>query len=529
MKKKKKIIVAIGVVAVIAIGAFFFLSGKKTNTNVQVQTTALSKSSLSNIVSTSGVVQSTDSINIYSDLTYAVTAVNVKVGDHVNAGDVLSVLDSKDVKDTIAQKQAAFRTSAAQASQKIDTSEKTYTDTKSTLTAGLNTELNNANDKVTSAKRDLETAQLNESNAKKHLSDNTNSTLISAKSAVESAKLALDNATEKYNDAKKDYKDNGDDLSKETLDSARQTMQSAQLSYDSAVKTLNAQNTASDESLATLANAVTTAQTNYDSAVKAQQATKISVDQSLDTAQQNITSNMLSADQTASQKELDALQTKLKKCTITAPSSGTITAVYAVKNAPATSLMFVIEDTNALKMSVKIKEYDIGSVKVGMKAVLKADAVSGKTFEGVLQKIAPTSVKGKDGATESSTDAEFEADIVVTSKDVGLLIGMNGTADIILEKKDSIYAVPFDAVTTDAQGKSIVYTITAQKDGTYKTTSIPVTVGIETDSEIEISGSGLKDGLKIVSEGKQITEGSTVKLAGAKGESNASESSGTSK
>ena len=90
---------------------------------------------------------------------------------------------------------------------------------------------------------------------------------------------------------------------------------------------------------------------------------------------------------------------------------------------------------------------------------------------------------------------------------------MNGTADIVLEKKDSIYAVPFDAVTKDKQGKSIVYTVTPQKDGTFKATSIPVTTGIETDSQIEISGDGLKDGIKIISEGKGIIQGAAVQLA----------------
>jgi multidrug efflux pump subunit AcrA (membrane-fusion protein) len=531
MKKKNKILITAGVVAVAAIGVLVWHPWKaNTAATVSVQTTQLSKTSISNIVSTSGVIQSTDSVNVYIDLTYTIKQVNVKVGDHVNAGDVLCVLDSKDLKDSITQKQASINTNAAQAAQKIKTSEKTYDNTKSTLSAGLNTQVNDAADKVASARQDLETAQQKLSDAQKHVDTNTDSALISAKSAVDSAQLNLDNATKTYNDYKKQYKDELDTYEvKEQLHTYSNAIQSAQLTLDTAKKTLTALQTTTDEDVVTYTKAVATAQTNYDSAVKSQKAILASVNQSLDTSADSITTDKLSADQTTAQKELEALQTKLAKCSVTAPSSGTITAVNAVQNAPANGLLFVIEDTSGLKMTVKIKEYDIASVKTGMKAVIKADAISGKEFEGVLQKIAPTSLKGTDGKTTSSTDAEFEADVLVTSKDSGLLIGMNGTADIILEKKDSVYTVPFDAVTTDAQGKNIVYSVTAQKDGTYKTSSLPVTVGIETDSEIEISGSGLNDGLKIVSEGKQITEGLTVKLAGATGATNASESSGTSK
>jgi len=515
MKKKNKILVAAGIVAIAAIGVFVWHPWKaNAAAAVSMQTTQLSKASISNIVSTSGVIQSTDSVNVYTDLTYSINQVNVKVGDHVNAGDVLCVLDSKDLNDSITQKMATIKTNAAQSTQKIKTSENTYDNTKNTLSAGLNTQINDAADKVVSAQQNLETAQQKLSDAKKHVDTNTDSSLISAKSSLDSAQLSLDSAQKAYNTAHDDYHDDDSELNKETLDNARDKLNSAQLTYDTAKKTLNALNVTTDENLATYAQAVTTAQTNYDSALKSQKAILSSVNQSLDTSANSVATDKLSADQTTAQKELEALQAKLAKCSVTAPSSGTITAVYAVQNASANGLLFVIEDTSALKMVVKIKEYDIASVKTGMNAVIKADAISGKEFEGVLQRIAPTSLKGNDGKTESSTDAEFEADILVTSKDAGLLIGMNGTADIVLEKKDSVYTVPFDAVTTDAQGKNIIYTVTEQKDGTYKATSIPVTVGIETDSEIEISGSGLKDGLKIVSEGKQITEGSTVKLAG---------------
>nr|WP_319489688.1 HlyD family efflux transporter periplasmic adaptor subunit [uncultured Caproiciproducens sp.] len=528
MKKKRKkiILITVAVVVVVAVAANAFLSSKKGSALPTVQCTPLSKASLSNTVSTSGVVESTGSVKVYTDLNYAVKTPPVKVGDKVSAGDVLCELDSKDLQDTIAQKKAALSSSAALALQKIQASQKKYSDTTSTLSAGLNAQINAAQDKVTSAKHDLETAQQKQSDAEKHIQENLNTSLINAKNEVNSAKLKLDSATRDYNDVKKhlkdgDYAETDDEAEEKYLDPVRDALHSAQLAYDNAQKSLNAANTAVDEERDQYVKATDAAQTAYNSAVKSLTATQTSINQDIQTTQEDVITAKLSADDTASVKELQALQTKLDKCAVKAPDAGTVTAVYAVQNAPANGLLFVIEDTGALKLTVKIKEYDIASVKEGMKAVVKADAISDKEFEGVLQKISPTSLKGADGKTASSTDAEFEADVLVTSKDTPLRIGMNASADIILEQKDDVFAVPYDAVTTDASGKSIVYIAKAQKDGTFKAEAISVITGIETDSEEEITGDGLKEGLQIIFDGKLVKAGMTLQVAGAADETTA--------
>ncbi|MGX8710474.1 MAG: efflux RND transporter periplasmic adaptor subunit [bacterium] len=518
-KKRKKIIliaVAVIVVAAVAVNAFL----PKSSAVPSVQSTPLSKTELRNTVSTTGVVESTNSVKVYTDLNYSVKTLPVEVGDRVSAGDVLCKLDSGDLEDTIGQKQAALSSNAKLAYQKIQASQKKYNDTSSTLNAGLNTQINAAQDKVDSAKRDLENAQQKQSDAEKHIQENLNTSLITAKNNLNSAKLSLDSATRDYNDVKKhlkdgDYAETDDEAKEKYLNPARDAMESAQLAYDNAQKNLNAVATAADEERDQYVKSTAAAQSAYDSAVKSLTATQTSVNQDLKTAQDDIITSKLSADDTASVKELQALQTKLDKCTVTAPNSGTVTAVYAVQNAPASGLMFVIEDTGALKMTVKIKEYDITNVKEGMKVAVTADAIADKEFEGVLERVSPASVKGADGKAASSNDAEFEADVLITSKDTPLRIGMNGSADIILEQKKDVFAVPYDAVSADASGKSVVYAAVPQKDGTFKVQAVTVTTGIETDAEEEISGDGLKEGMQIISDAKEIKPGETVKLSGA--------------
>lgn len=515
MKKRKKWII-LGVVVLVVAGAVGMNLAKKEKPVTAVHADALKTTSLSNIVSTTGTVQSTDTVNVYTALAYSVNDVRAKVGDLVKAGDVLCVLDTKDLTDMIQQKETALRLSAAASSLKLKQSQKKYEEAKNNLDSGLNAQINTAQSQVDAAKQQLQDAKQKQSVAQRKIKEDLDASLISANAAVDSAGTAVSRAQKNYDDAKKRKKegnyDNEDTINAE-IKRCREALTDAQSSYDTAQKNLKATKASADEALNQYQSAVDTAQAGYDSAVKGLKAAQTAMDQALQDAQVGVDADKLSADDTVARAELASLRQKLANCTITAPVSGTVTRVTAAKGAPASGPLFVIENVNALKLNVKIKEYDIPNVKVGMNAVVKADAMEGKNFTGTVQKIAPASLGAADGKTIGS-DAEYACEILITSNDTGLLIGMNGKADIVLQKKDSVFAVPVDAVITDAQGNNSVFTAVKQSDGTYQAKSIPVKTGIETDSQTEVSGTGLSQGMLIVSDGKGVTSGQIIKLGG---------------
>ena len=82
MKKKRKKWIILGVVVILVAAAVALTFGKKGKTIPSVQASALKQTALSNTVSTTGVVQSTDDADVYTDLTYTVKEVRVSVGDH---------------------------------------------------------------------------------------------------------------------------------------------------------------------------------------------------------------------------------------------------------------------------------------------------------------------------------------------------------------------------------------------------------------------------------------------------------------
>ena len=572
MKRKKKVLIVIGVLAAVAVGVMVFRPTDTGTIALPVELSPLQKTTLRSTISTNGNVESTDSVNVYTNLTYPVKDILVEVGDHVNEGDVLCVLDSEDLQQQITQKQLSLATASANNQQQIETNQKKYDDAMETLNAGLNTELNTAQQNVNDAKRKVDQAQKDLDAAKSKLDSNLNTELISAQSAYDTASTALGRAEKAlkdrrnelgsyYSDLERDYEEalkkyeravkNDDDEVEElkadvleckqaltdaeneadalymkgtetfSVDQLRRNVTDAQQAYDTAKQNLDAAKKAVDDQLGTYETELTTAKDAYNNALKAQKATQTAVTHGLEDNLQAIETSKLSADDRVQREELKNLQEQLGKCTVTAPVSGTITAVYATEGASPSGVMFQIENTDALQVDVKIKEYDVNTVKPNMAAIIKADATGDDEYEGYLEKVSPTAVRTPESTdgnnTANSKDVEFDATVVVSSKGTGLRIGMTARADIVTEQKENVFAVPYDAISTAADGSSVVYTVKEQEDGTTIAEAVPVTMGLETDYEVEISGDLHTEGMQIISDSKQIQPGMPVSAMPAAG------------
>lgn len=153
MAMKKKII--IGAAIIIAVLAAFFIwrsSLPRTQGQAAKQTVALEKSDLLDSVLVSGTVKSSSAENVYSKVTnYPVKKVFVEVGDKVKAGDVLAQLDTASLELDIKQTDLNIRN--AEAALKNEDSSNQY---------NLQTSLNN----VETASIELKNSQDNYSQMK---------------------------------------------------------------------------------------------------------------------------------------------------------------------------------------------------------------------------------------------------------------------------------------------------------------------------------------------------------------------------
>lgn len=318
-----------------------------------------------------------------------------------------------------------------------------------------------------------------------------------AQSGVASAQTGVASA-EAQLDAAKDAR-NGSTLTQleQGIDSARRSVDSAELQEDIA----KAQQSA--------------AQQSADTAKQQQAATENAIQQQLDTLKDNLIGSQISAQATQSQEiAIQSLQKNLDDATITAPVSGVVTAVYAEVGEPGNGLLFVIEDTDALKITTNIREYDVGNIEVGMPVVIRSDATGDKEISGTVTYIAPAANKTENGNTLTADDStvEFEAEVQVNDADSGLRIGMNTRLTVLLEERSDVYGVPYDSVVEKADGSEVVYAVepSSEKEGSYVVTEVPVTTGLETDFYIEVSGDGITDGLSIVSDPQSVAPGMEV-------------------
>lgn len=299
------------------------------------------------------------------------------------------------------------------------------------------------------------------------------------------------------------------DMTLEELQAALPAAQAEQTAAQAAVNEAQAAyNSASGQGYS-LSLAVDSAYNGYVTALKSLDAAIAAVETQLQSSENQLDSAKLSAQSARETRELtlEQLEGSLEDLVITAPASGTVTAVYATVGGPSTGLLFVIEDVEDLVVKTTIRSYDVGQVQEGMDVTIKSDATGDASFAGTVSFIAPASQKTATGETNTANEV-FDAEVKVLSQDTGLRIGMSVRLNYVLEAETGVLAVPYDAVYTNASGQSCVMAARDQGNGKYLLEEIPVTTGVESDVEVAISGPGIQAGLQVLNDpaGRQAGE-----------------------
>ena len=282
------------------------------------------------------------------------------------------------------------------------------------------------------------------------------------------------------------------------LISAEKAVDQAEQAYDLQRASYRATVTTVDNTLADYQTNVDTAWDAYQDALTSLASTEKTVSEQLKTYENNLTTAQIGANKASQEESLRQLRENLEDTRITAPVSGTVTAVYAKVGGSGSGLLFVIEDVDNLVVDTSVKGYDVGAVQPGMKVLIRSDATGDAELEGVLTSIAPTSNKNAMGQTDVTGEAVFAAEVEVTSKDTDLRIGMEAQLDYILAEASHVLAVPYDAVYKDETGQTCVLAALEQEDGHYLIQSLPVTTGMDDDLDMVITGPEIREGLRVI-------------------------------
>ena len=116
MSRTKKILIGVGVVLVLAIIAFANLRFKRTE-GAEVNTEAIKKQALEALVSASGKIQPTRSVNISADTQGRVTNLAVNEGDRVKRDQFLLQIDPRNLKTAVQRTEASLAAAKSQMEQ----------------------------------------------------------------------------------------------------------------------------------------------------------------------------------------------------------------------------------------------------------------------------------------------------------------------------------------------------------------------------------------------------------------------------
>jgi membrane fusion protein, macrolide-specific efflux system len=135
-------------------------------------------------------------------------------------------------------------------------------------------------------------------------------------------------------------------------------------------------------------------------------------------------------------------------------------------------------------IKVQASEVDVPTIKTGQKATITLDAYPDKTFVGNVSQVDTV------GAISSGV-VSYNIYISFVAPPDNILPGMSATATIQTAQKDNVLMVSTSAVQT-TNGQT---TVRVLQNG--QVTSVPVTTGISSDTDTEIT-SGLSEGQTVV-------------------------------
>lgn len=195
------------------------------------------------------------------------------------------------------------------------------------------------------------------------------------------------------------------------------------------------------------------------------------------------------AAETTKNKAFDAAkraQFDLRNTTIYAPQNGTVTEVNFVagEEVNPTSEIAKIDNTTNLEFIGQVDEIDIGRVLPNQEATITLDAFADNPLSSYVGQIAQRAVTSTTGATA------FEVTMTLP-KTQNYLIGMNGQAEIVINKKEHVVTIPLEAIVDE----NFVW---VKENNSFTKRSIQK--GLESDTEVEIT-SGLKKDEHVVTNG----------------------------
>jgi len=183
---------------------------------------------------------------------------------------------------------------------------------------------------------------------------------------------------------------------------------------------------------------------------------------------------------------LEQAQLRLEKGTLTAPTAGTVTFldVRPGEIVNANRPVVVLSDLAVLEVDVSLDETDVARVAVGQEAQVSLDAFPGVEMTGEVTYIASV-------AQSQSGVILYPITIRLSPGKLPVRAGMTADVSIVIVSQEDALIVPLRAIHTEGERAYVDRLAGDQVE------QVEVTLGVMTETEIEITG-GLPEGDVVV-------------------------------
>ena len=470
------------VILIVVLIAVFGGKGGESQTQEDRQTATVERRTLAESVSATGTFQASDDVSISADImNTTVQEVRVSVGDTVAAGDVICVLDTTDLQESLADVQESLADTESQTNRTVD-----------------------------SARRNLEQAQKDRDEA-----------LASVDPDISDAYNDWQEAAARYQDLQNQY--NAAVAQRDQITAANGGAADV---TNSAYWQAQQQVTSLETQMNTAKSTMELNQRNYQELADSREETIQQINDTyqnqVDTYNTTIENSSTAGD--AQRDQIQELQDQIDAAVVTAPISGLITSLNVEAGDDYNGgLIAAVENVDTFEVTTEIDEYDINKIQIGQEAVIRTNATGNLELSGTVTAIAPkasgsssildsgsgssdifsmdfSSMMGSSYSNGSSGgNVTYTVTIVVNTPCDQLKIGMTAKLSIILQQGENVLSVPFDALQQADDGSYYIEEITSvNEDGTTETKQIPVTTGLESDYYVEIIGDDVKEGMEVL-------------------------------
>jgi HlyD family secretion protein len=461
--------------------------------------TAAAEAPITESVSASGPVEGAQTTDLSFQIPGSIAAIDVKVGQHVEAGQTLLALSGGSQAAAVAAAKANLENAqAAQAALEAGTRPEQLAIEQNAVaqdTAALNDALRSAYVAAdTAVHAEADVLFTNPRTANPEL------TIIVPDSALvnqlQSERAALEPVFTAWSAS---LSAGGDPLSLSAGASADLTQVSALLDdlAEALAKTPISASLSATQ-LASYQASIAAARTSISgsaSAVTAATAALTGAEAALALAEAPATAEELAQAQAqvdAAQAALQAAQVAQGETVLAAPISGTVTAQNANPGETVSPgvVLVSLESDSAFEAKAPVSQVDIAKVKVGEQAAATFDAYPGVSFPATITAVDPA-------ATVTDGVASYQITATFSGNDPRIVAGLTAHLSIVTDQIQNALVVPASAIITDPSGAEFVYV----KQASGPDAKVEVTTGVESASGMIQILSGLSAGQAVLTFG----------------------------